>query len=117
MKPSDIWGATEQAFGRLPEPEVTIDGIDVSHMTAEEAFKAGMVAGQRSIVKELDDYFTDPEKGGKFTTPQIRECLGCTAQELDAICVDDLSFFDVDRLPAIYQTFRRNTAIVKGYGK
>ncbi|ATW58083.1 hypothetical protein CNR34_00150 [Pseudomonas phage nickie] len=111
MKPSDIWGATDHTWA-LPEPEVTLDGIDCSHMTAEEAFKAGMDAGKRSIVKEFDDYFTDPKRGAKLSTAQIRECLGCTAKELDALVVDDLDFFGMDRLPQMYQTFRRHTAIV-----
>ncbi|UIS24710.1 hypothetical protein S21ZY_148 [Pseudomonas phage ZY21] len=114
MNPSDIWGATEATHGGLPEPEVTLDEnldevIDCTHMSPEEAFKAGLKAGKKRIVKEFDDYFTDPKKGAHFSTPKILETLGCTSQELDALCVDNLDFFDIDRLPQMYQTFRRNT--------
>lgn len=115
MNTSDIWGATDETHGGLPEPEVTIDGIDCSHMTAEEAFKAGLLAGKKTIVKEFDDYFTDPKRGAKLSTPQILECLGCTPAELDALCVEDLDFFDIDRLPQMYQTFRRHTDISGTY--
>lgn len=110
MKPSDIWGATEEQYS-LPEPEVTIDGVDCTHMSAEEAFNAGILAGKKSIARELDEYFTDPKRGGKLSTPQIMECLGCTSAELDALCTDNLDFFGLDRLPKIYQTFRRHTDI------
>lgn len=106
MKLSDVWGATEHQFS-LPEPEVTIDGIDCSHMTAEEAFKAGMDAGKRAIIKEFDEYFTGP--GALLSNKEIMECLGCTLKELDALVVDDIEFFGMDRLPKMYQTFKRNT--------
>lgn len=114
MKPSDIWGATEHKWS-LPEPEVTVDGIDCTNMSPEEAFNAGIRAGKKTIVKEFDDYFTDPKRGGKLSTAKIKECLGCTDRELDALCADDLDFFDMDRLPQMYQMFRRHTDISGTY--
>lgn len=109
MDPSDIWGATDVKWA-LPEPEVTVDGIDCSHMTPEEAFKAGIDAGKRAIIKEFDEYFIEPQAGGRMTTPQILQTLECSARELDAIVVDDIDFFHMDRLPKIYQAFKRNTS-------
>lgn len=112
MKPGDVWGATDNDWP-LPEPEVEVDGIDCSHMTAEEAFKTGLNAGKRMILKELDEYFTGP--GDKLSTPAIVRLLGLrNKQEFDALVEGDIDFFDTDRLPEIYRTFRRNTENERG---
>lgn len=110
MKLSDIWGAKEEPEKQPQYHLAELEGVDLSGLTPDEVFRKGINAGKKSIIRELDEYFIDPNRGGECSTPEIQDILECSDDELNAIVQDDLDFFDIDRLPEIYRSFRKNTA-------
>jgi predicted RNase H-like HicB family nuclease len=106
LKTSDIWGATENS---APLPEM--DNVDTTGMTPKEAFEAGVKAGKLAIVRKIDEFFLRPENA-RMNADKITRMLGCTNQEMDWLCTDDVEKFDLDRLPQIYESLANNVRLM-----